>query len=414
MSNISDRLFGDLEWPGRRVKSDDKSGASAEEDGGAGAGNQPNDAPSLLAEEEGPQVRDKIRSAKAAVQRLEDEARRQLRETGDVSIEGQPQTQEAVKMLAGTHPAFGTDLPEPEEGEKLDDGRISGKMIERAYYTMENPGRNGLGVKMEDVVMNPDGEVTTYNVTSPAQASGQADADTGTAGSINEALEQTEQKSQTSIWKKLAYAVGAFIVKFVGNLFKKIGEKIKNMFSITVVGVTINLAKPVSWAYLKVASLLFSISERLMERALGQDFTDEATPETEQVEQDLGQLENDLSDEVALGNAPDFESAVLGDEPQAAPSDRGAGTEFLSAAHRVLRTSANSARERDSPELARAMDLFDRARTLRRDVAVHDDVAVAWGAPTAPQDQAEEDPPEPGTEAAQVVRANEDPADFNC
>lgn len=459
-----ERLKEEIEWPGRTVR--DRSGGdiddtadereTTEREPSTAAGEtDTQDAPALIPPERAEKTRSRLDQAWESVEAMEQEASEQLDELLDIPAEDLPQTKEAVKLLDGSHPVYGTDLPPLSDAEKLDTtDKITGEVFRRAYDTLENADTNAWGLDIEEVIfgaaIGEDAKVEPYkSVQTPLQAAGRKSPGRKEKQTLNKAIEAKEQEKKLSMWRKLAYAAGGILLKILADIILVPVEKITSAFSFTIAGVTINIGKWIALPYVWEAVLIRKAGEYLLSLALGNDPSDVEDPpppasigegsesgsggsgasgsedssggdEDESSGENSNKLYNDDGSPIVKGNgldatAPDFDN-LDAEYPQQfferleaeGPGGQGRGQEFLMAAERVLRTTENKASAREDPKLARAVKGFDNARRLKRNLESHENIAVAWGVPSTNEsennEQLEEAQPEsPDVPAAEVI-----------
>lgn len=395
-----DRLIEEIEWPGRRVEGAADSARPGEEGLTQETEEEAEEKarPQLLSNEYAPLVRERLDEAHRAVQDMENRGKDMLDEHLNADVTELPQTAEAVKYIAGTHPDYGTDFPEVPEGDQLEDGVINGDTVRRAYNIMENGDKLGLGFDLKDSVMSGTGNVKPVEpVTNPAVAAGERDIQTREPEPIPNAIEKKERERKLSLWLQVAYAVGGFLLKFVANFVESVGDTVKGALTIKIGPFKLSLGKwlaiPIYW----IADGLARLADKLLAKALGHN-PEESAPSPEPPTRSAGAGDTDserrqrrASSELGFTDKsyeppPTLEN--VRHNPHGAPfSEPGAGDQLLMAAQRVLRTTGALVRDAEDNRPAQALDLFDRARVLKQDLAFHEDTAQFWGAPS--QDEVE-------------------------
>jgi hypothetical protein len=379
-----DRVRKKIDWPGRDVQSEPETSGSDDE-----TDQSDEDDLALIDREREEDLRNRIGRAESSRESLEEEARGMLDESLDLDTDNLPQSDEAARMIGGTHPKFGSEYPELDEKDRLADGKITGEHFRRAYKTLENADRNAYGISFQEAVMNPN-ELRPFNrIETPMQAAGETDPGRGEASTLPEIFEKSEKEQRLSLAKQAAYMVGGFLLKWIAKVIESVASAIEGALSISIgpfsLGLGTLIAKPIYW----LADWLEQLGEDLMSKGLGQNPGDRATPK--QKETDVGGAASSSGGDTEAGvsNDPERPSGMVPDEnslddiidqgPQTtadiAPSG---GPDFLRAAQRVVRSSVQEA-ERQGGELREAVGLYDSARTLKRDLDAHREMAEAWG-----------------------------------
>ena len=402
---LSDRIREQIDWPGRLARGEaarGDSGAAGEEESGADSG-----APvgTMIDPSRREELARQFEEAERELQAMEEAALEEIRRELGGDVSGRPTTEEAVRYVAGTHPDFSEVGGVPGE-EKLEDERITAESFRRSYDILEHADRNAYRIDIKRQVATPEeDEVRRYDeITTPAEAAGRRDPGRAeTNPDLPAAFEKSSRERQAGLGKKAFWLIGSFLFKALGKGVRKIARSIEDALSIGIGPYSLSLGKFIAKPLHFLADWLMDLAERLMEKAFGYDPADRDPPERPR-----GQEEGDLPggdvDRSQLPGAedPTFED-IIGSEPDAGPDTPGLGMRMLQAGKQVVEATADEAQRADDSGLRRAVERYDKARVLQRDLEAHKEIGAAWGVPIGDADSSGESAAQAGTDTAAAV-----------
>lgn len=415
------RFFDKEEWEERPVRppDGDAAGSSVSEEQ-AGEEGQPR----LIAKEDGDTVRQNLNRAAQRVQELRQEVERDLDNKLSMPTDEKPQTREAVRILSGNHSMYGRELPELDDGDKINNpnNEVNRPVLQRAYRTLERSDRNVYGMDVESAVLgNEPGMVQSLRPpTSPAQAAGERPLgrESETKSKIEEQAERRLQPKKKSMFRRVAEAVLPFILRFIGDVVKGVGDRAKRLLSFSVLGVTVGIGQYVAIPFYWIHDLFDSLADQIMSRAMGRE---PSGPQEGPGPEQPGNSE-ETDDEPNFPSSPDTEKvdsknhrAYGAEEDVGENLDPDLSHKFVGAGSQVLRAVAQKVNSDQDRELARSLRRYESVRQMERDLAKHAQAAESWGVEGATDAVADADgPTETTPQSQQAAVGDERGANFKC
>ena len=401
------RFKPNIQWPGRNVRPGLYDDAAADDTPTGGAGEE-RETLALIPKEAAPRVRGELDETRRALAQLRRRADEELRIHLHISAANRPVVQNAVDFISGHHRSFGSGRPAvpPEHRISTSDGsaprEIDSRIYRRALDIIDHADRIFYGFDMRELgEIGFDGEVTVFEPpASPAEAAGDVDAPRRPEKmEIEAAIDESLFMTKREIFRYLFWSVMQFILTWFADLFDNLARRIERLLRIKVLGVTVNIGKPIAWPFRQLASLLRQGAAYFQDLIDGLTHTRQA-PEAPRADLDErggeGGAESAHDEDVLLDGLPfGSEEAAAAerqfrDELAARSHERssweidpgsrsGSGIAFLMAARKVTETTHAAIEEPGRADLLRALRTYHQSRRSDELYAVYHDMGEQMG-----------------------------------
>jgi hypothetical protein len=210
-------------------------------------------------------------------------------------------------------------------------------------------------------------------ITSPAEAAGERAPNRSLeAKSLAEAVEERLTMRKVEIWRMAFKAIIAYIVRYFGDIAKRLGDRIAGTLTIKILRKRLRLGKFLAKPFYWLAKLLFRLADKLERAALAMEPkqirsetpVDQIPSSTllDGVDEDTSLEDGDLTDP----NDDDVNALPL--EPMDTAYDASSGQFFLMHASNVLQAVEAAATRSEQHDLRYGLQLYQAAQELRSQV----------------------------------------------